>query len=87
MNDNDTIAHSQSPQSNTLGFYTITETAIILAVSRKLVSTWIKDGTLPAIRLGPNQRLVRIRRVDLEEFVKKDFRASTPPGSGGSLRE
>jgi excisionase family DNA binding protein len=72
---------------DTLDFYTIAETAIILGVSQKLVSTWIKDNVLPAVRLGPGQRLIRIRRVDLEQFIAKDFQPSTPPGRGGSLRD
>ena len=83
---NSTIARPQSPRLDALDLYTVAETAIILGVNQKLVFTWIRDGALPAIRLGTNQRLVRIRRVDLEEFVEKDFQASTPPGSGGSLR-
>ena len=74
------------PRPDTFDFYTVTEAAAILGVSEKLVFTWIKDQILPAIRLGPGQRLIRIRRVDLEAFVETDFEASTPPGSGGSLR-
>jgi excisionase family DNA binding protein len=49
--------------------FTITETAIILGVSRRLVSYWIQEGALPAIRLGPGQRLVRVRVADLEAFL------------------
>ena len=72
---------------DTLDFYTVTETAAILGVSEKLVFTWIKDAALPAIRLGPGRRLIRIRRVDLETFVEQDFEPSVPPGHGGSLRQ
>ena len=52
-----------------LELFTVAETASILGVSRKLVSAWIRQGALPAIRLGPGQRLLRIRRADLEAFI------------------
>jgi excisionase family DNA binding protein len=77
---------AKPPRPALLDFYTVAETAAILGVSQKLVFTWIKDEALPAIRLGPGRRLIRIRRVDLEEFIEKDFEPSTPPGHGGSLR-
>ncbi len=48
----------------------IDEAATILDVSRKSVSNWIHDGALPAIRLGPSQRLIRIRQEDLEAFIE-----------------
>ena len=47
----------------------------------------LKDEILPAIRLGPGRRLIRIRRIDLEAFVEQDFEPSTPPGNGGTLRQ
>ena len=78
---------TRPPRPDTLDFYTVTETAAILGVSEKLVFTWIKDEVLPAIRLGPGRRLLRIRRIDLEAFVEKDFEPSIPPGNGGSLRQ
>lgn len=55
--------------SPALDLYTIPETAAILGVSPRLVSLWIRAGALPALRLGPGQRLLRIRRGDLEAFV------------------
>lgn len=78
---------TRPPRPDTLDFYTVTETAAILGVSAKLIFSWIKDEVLPAVRLGPGQRLIRIRRVDLEAFVEQDFEPSIPPGSGGSLRQ
>ena len=75
------------PRPDTLDLYTVAETAAILGVSEKLVFTWIKQNILPAIRLGPGRRLIRIRRTDLERFVETDFQPSTPPGQGGSLRQ
>jgi len=62
----------------TLEFFTVAETAAILGVSRKLISNWIHQGALPAIRLGPGQRLLRIRRVDLEEIVTQWEIQSSP---------
>ena len=56
-------------------------------MSYKLVFSWINDGVLHAIRLGRGQRLIRIRRVDLEQFVEQDFDPSVPPGHGGRLRQ
>jgi len=63
----------------TLDLFTVAETASILDVSRRLVSNWIHQGALPAIRLGPGRRLLRIRRVDLENFVT---RGEIQPPSG-----
>ncbi len=77
---------SKPPRSDALDFYTVAETAAILGVSQKLVFTWVKEGILPSIRLGPGRRLIRIRRTDLERFVETDFQPSVPPGRGGSLR-
>lgn len=57
------------PVPPALQLFTITETAIILGVSRRLVSNWIQEGALPAIRLGPGQRLVRVNVGDLEAFI------------------
>lgn len=57
------------PVPPALQLFTITETAIILGVSRRLVSNWIQEGALPAIRLGPGQRLVRVTIGDLEAFI------------------
>lgn len=56
--------------SSNLQLLSIQETAAILDVSRKLVSNWIHSGALPAIRLGPGQRLIRIRQEDLEAFIE-----------------
>jgi len=63
--------HSEKPTdiSPTLELLTLAETAAILKVSRKAVSTWIHQGALSAVRLGPGKRLIRIRRCDLEDFI------------------
>lgn len=61
---------------NSLDLYTVAEIAVILSVSRKSVFTWISQGLLPAIRLGPGQRLLRIRRNDLEDFIAQQHFSS-----------
>ena len=60
---------SLMPLPSALQMFTIAETAVILGVSRRLVSNWIQEGALPAIRLGPGQRLVRVNIGDLEAFI------------------
>ena len=68
---------SQKPQRpDSLDLYTVAETAAILNVSKRLVFEWIRENALPVVRLGPGQRLIRIRRSDLEQFIEKDFESS-----------
>ena len=67
MTDRQTNRIKAIPPS--LELFTVAEAASILGVSRKLVSSWIRQGALPAVRLGPGQRLLRIRRADLEAFI------------------
>jgi excisionase family DNA binding protein len=57
--------------SPTFELLTLAETAAILKVSRKAVSTWIHQGALPAVRLGPGKRLIRVRTSDLEDFISQ----------------
>jgi excisionase family DNA binding protein len=47
---------------------TIRETAELLRVSEITVSRWVKQGRLPAMRVGP--RAVRIRRHDIERVLE-----------------
>ncbi len=65
------------PTPPALDLYTIGETAAILGVSRRSVTNWIRDNSLPAIRLGPGVRLLRIRRTALEAFISRG--ELTPP--------
>jgi excisionase family DNA binding protein len=46
---------------------TIREAAEVLRVSEVTISRWIKQGRLPALRVGP--RAIRIRRDDLDKVV------------------
>ena len=55
----------------TFELLTLAETAAVLKVSRKAVSTWIHQGALPAVRLGPGKRLIRVRTSDLEDFISQ----------------
>lgn len=48
-------------------FLTVPETAELLKVSSVTVSRWLKQGRLPAYRVGP--RAVRIRRIDVQELL------------------
>ena len=49
-------------------FITIRETCSLLKISRQTVYEWMKSGKLKAVKAG---RLVRIRREDLESFLKE----------------
>ena len=57
------------------GYYSISEAAALLGVSRVSIWRWIRAGLLPAARLG--HRTARIKREDLE-------RAVVQIGPGGS---
>ena len=57
-----------------LQLFTMSEVAIILGVSNRLVNQWITDGNLPVFRLGSDSRIIRIRRVDLDEFIETHIR-------------
>jgi excisionase family DNA binding protein len=75
--------HIQKPDdlSSTLDLLTVAETAAILNVSQKTVSTWVHQGALSAVKLGPGKRLIRVRRCDLEDFITQGEIAD--PGSNG----
>ena len=73
---------SKKPVAPNLELFNVAECAAILGVSRKLVSNWIRAGALPAIRLGPGQRLLRVRRRDLEAFIEQG--KISPESSGDS---
>jgi excisionase family DNA binding protein len=61
----------QPEQAYNWDFYTTAEVAAILMVSKRTVLNWIQEGSLPAIRLGASQRLIRVRRQDLEAFIEE----------------
>lgn len=49
-------------------FITVKETCSLLKISRQTVYEWMKSGKLKAVKAG---RLVRIRREDLDSFLKE----------------
>jgi len=49
-------------------YYTVSEAASVLDVSRTTVWRWIADGRLAAYRAGG--RTIRIKREDLERFLR-----------------
>ena len=54
---------------------TIPEAAAALKVSPVTIARWLKQGRLPAYRMGP--RAVRIRRDDLAEVLKPSGHAES----------
>lgn len=53
----------QQMTTNETEYVSLSEAAELLGVSKPTVSRWIRDGHLPAQRIGP--RTLRIRRGDL----------------------
>ncbi len=47
---------------------TVAEAAALLKVSKVTISRWLKQGRLPAYRVGP--RAVRIRRADVAGLIE-----------------
>ncbi|MGH2534871.1 MAG: ATP-binding protein [Thermomicrobiales bacterium] len=62
---------------DTRGYYSISETATLLGVNRVTVWRWIRDGRLPASRLG--HRTTRIKREDLERLLDQAGPAASRP--------
>jgi excisionase family DNA binding protein len=56
---------------------TIAEAAALLKVGRSTVNRWLRDGRLPAYRVGP--KAVRIRRGDLERIMMPMSQAGKEP--------
>jgi len=73
MNKNQAFTDDLPPE---LRLYTRDQAATILNVSLRKLQDWVRDGSLPHIRLGNGDRLVRIRASDLYSFIE---RASSHP--------
>ena len=58
------------------GYYSISQAAALLGVSRVSIWRWIRDGRLPAARLG--HRTTRIKRDDLERLMVRLGPADSP---------
>jgi excisionase family DNA binding protein len=51
---------------------TTTEAAALMRVSRQTISRWIREGQLPAKRIGVGQRSIyRVSQRDLAEFARR----------------
>jgi len=57
-----------------LQFFSIAEVALIMDVSVRLVRQWVEAGLLPVFHIGPGNRLMRVRRQDLEQFIETHVR-------------
>ena len=57
-------------------FYSIAETAEILDVDVRTVKRMIKDGKLPALKLGP--RITRINKEDIPTFARDRVNDAIP---------
>ncbi len=62
-----------APDQPELNLYTTKQVADILSVSLRTVQSWIRNGSLPHVRLGDGKRLVRIRAQDLEAFIQRNY--------------
>src|SRR3954469_730077 len=63
-------------------YYSISQAAALLGVSRVSIWRWIRAGQLPVIRLG--HRTVRIAHADLEQLLVRSGSAGSGPGVGGA---
>lgn len=55
---------------------TTEEVADYLRVRPSTVRQWIRQGTLPALRVGGTRLGYRIRRSDLDRFIAKHYEGS-----------
>src|SRR4051812_36793423 len=80
-----------SVKSGERGYYSISEAAALLGVSRVSIWRWIRAGHLTASRLG--HRTTRIKRDDLERILVQIGSAGSSssiirkPGSGESVAD
>jgi PAS domain S-box-containing protein/excisionase family DNA binding protein len=58
---------ASKPAADVQSYYSISQVAALLGVSRVTVSRWIGAGRLPVVRLG--HRTVRVRREDLDRLL------------------
>ena len=52
--------------------YTLQEVADLLTLSVKTIRTYIQNGTLSAVRLGPRQ--LRVPESALNQFLERSFK-------------
>ena len=70
-----TLTNSQSPSCRRAfrAFYSPADLVELLGVSIRTVRSWIRSGDLAHYRLGPGERLIRVRHEDLEEFLNRRY--------------
>ena len=64
-----------SEQESPLQLLTVGEAAALLKVTPITVYRWLASGELPKVKLA--RRVVRIRREDLERFIKDHINGQT----------
>src|SRR5919198_4904279 len=64
-------------------YYSISQAAALLGVSRVTIWRWVRAGQLPVRRLG--HRTTRIKREDLERVLAHSQRAGSRSGGVGDL--
>ncbi|GAB4423949.1 MAG: hypothetical protein Kow0031_02670 [Anaerolineae bacterium] len=68
------MLQNQNQIPHELRLYTTAEVAAILGVSLRTVQSWIKEGSLPHIRLGEGQKLVRVQGKDVDDLIRSGRR-------------
>jgi PTS system nitrogen regulatory IIA component len=69
----------------TMNLMTIKEVAEAVKVSVSTVRRWVRDGLVPAYKVGSKGQL-RFRLEEIEQFVAKQrVRGKEPPGDFGGL--
>ncbi|MGH8630349.1 MAG: MEDS domain-containing protein, partial [Burkholderiales bacterium] len=70
------LARSAAQERKDDTYCTVSQAAALLGVSRVSIWRWIRDGHLPAIRMG--QRITRIRQKDLEHVRVQSQSTGSP---------
>src|SRR5438874_1927788 len=68
MNKSPAPMRLESAHAAERGFYSISEVAELLGVSRVSIWRWISSGKLPVSRLG--HRTVRVKHEDLQQLIR-----------------
>lgn len=66
-------------------YYSIAQAATLLGVSRVSIWRWIRDGQLPALRLG--HRTTRIKRQDLDQFLTQGMATTVATATAATTWE
>lgn len=63
-------------------WFDVPQVADLLAVTPETVRRWIRGGLLPVLDLGAPKGGYRIRRKDLDVFLKGRYRRARAPDNG-----